>query len=126
MPRNVILLWDEEPISEKALINILEKSGFEVLTAKKERQCFQYLSNRRIDLVLLNINRSDLEGLMLIKRIKSRSKHKHTPVISIMDINNMIAQPMNISWGCDEYLTKPIDKNLLLERMEFLLDKYFY
>ena len=126
MQQKVILLWDEDGFIQTALSKVLEQNGFEVLIAKREIQCFQYLSTRHVDLVLLNIKRNDLDGLMLTKRIKSQSKHRHTPVISITEFDNMLAKPISFSWGCDDYVTKPINKGKLFEKMDYLMDKYFY
>ena len=119
MSKKVVLLWDEEPDGEKALSNLLNDNGYEVLFAIKEIQCLRYLANRHIDLVLLDIKRNDLEGLMLTKKIKNRSKHKHTPVISLTETNNKGSNALNISWGCDSYVMKPVDKAELLEKMDF-------
>ncbi len=126
MSRPVVLLWNEDSKLEPTLTKFLEKNGFEVLVAKRELQCFRYLSSRHIGLVLLDIKRNDLEGLLLTKRIKSRSKLQHLPVVSVTELDNLIPRPLNISWGCDEYITKPINNKLLLRKIDFLMDKYFY
>lgn len=126
MSKKVVLLWDEEPDGEKALSKLLNDNGYEVLFAIKEIQCLRYLANRHIDLVLLDIKRNDLEGLMLTKKIKNRSKHKHTPVISITDTDIIGLISPNYSWGCDSYVMKPVDKAELLEKMDYLMEKFFY
>ena len=76
--------------------------------------------------VTLDIKRNDLEGLMLTKKIKTRSKHKHTPVISITETDYFGFNALNISWGCDSYVMKPVDETELLEKMDDLMEKFFY
>ena len=126
MTQKVVLLWDEDKKIDTGITKLLIEKGFEVLTTEKEHKCFQFLASRHIDIVLLNIHRSDLDGLMLTKRIKSRSKHRHTPIISFTDLDNIMLQPLNISWGCDDYVIKPVDNKRLLKKMDFLIEKYFY
>lgn len=125
MSQKVVLLVNENPKTSRMLASFLEDEGYEVLLADREMRCYQYLANRNIDIVLLDLMRDDLQGLMLTKKIKALSKHKRTPIISLTR-DNLFSGPTNIPWGCDEYLLKPVDRKSLIKKMEFLMDKYFY
>lgn len=125
MSQKVVLFWSEVRKTKEDVTKILKQNGYEVLIAKKRSQCLKYLSYRHVDLVLLDIQLDDLGGLMLTKKIRSLSKHRHTPIISLTD-NNIMPQMLNVSWGCDDYISKPINRALLLSKMDSLLEKYFY
>jgi DNA-binding response OmpR family regulator len=125
MPSKVILLLNDNPSTREILKNFLIDSGFEVLVAERENKCFQYLSSRYVDLVLLDIIRDNLTEFLITKKIKNISKRKHTPVISIIQ-NDKFNNSIDIPVESDDYVTKPVDKKILLEKIEYLTDKYFY
>jgi DNA-binding response OmpR family regulator len=125
MPSKVILLLNDDISTTNILKNFLTDHGFKVLVTDKESKCYQYLSSRYIDLVLLNLHRDDLAEFLITNRIKTISKRKHTPIINIIQFDKLL-KPSNIKWECDDFITKPINKKILLEKIEYLTDKYFY
>lgn len=125
MSSKVVLFWNEKTTNEQVITKFLKDNGFEVLIAEKEIQCYKYLASRYVDLVLLDIQRDDLTRLLLTKKIRSLSKHRRTPIISLTE-NSLMPRLGNIVWDCDDYISKPIDKNLLLNKMNTLMEKYFF
>jgi DNA-binding response OmpR family regulator len=125
MSSKVVLFWNEEPTNEQIITKFLKDNGFEVLIAENEIQCHKYLASRYIDLVLLDIERDDLTRLILTKKIRTISKHHRTPIISLTE-KIMMPQLGDITWDSDDYVSKPIDKDLLLNKMNILMEKYFF
>jgi len=125
MSSKVVLFWSELPATEQIITEFLKDNGYDVLIANGEFQCYKYISRRHVDLVLLDIQRSDLSGLILTKKIRSFSKLRHTPIISVIK-NNALPKFGDFTWDCDDYISKPIDKDLLLNKMNTLMEKYFF
>lgn len=90
-----------------------------VETGEKVMEVFN--TDSSIDIVLLDINLPDLNGNELVKSIKK--KNPKMPVIA-QSAYSMIEEIKNsLSFGFDDYITKPIDAKLLLSTMNKYLDR---
>ena len=79
--KKLILIIDDYAINITGLIDILEKKGFETLTADygtkgiKQAQCYQP------DLILLNIKMPEMDGYEVCKRLKANERTENIPII---------------------------------------------
>jgi len=104
---NSILIVDDEENIRKYLGQSLTKDGFEVFTAKYGKEGINLLVQKHIDVVLLDLNLPDLNGLDVLKEIK---KIDVQAVIIIITAYGEISTAVEATkLGAYEYLTKPFD-----------------
>ena len=75
------------------------------------------------DLLLLDIKIPYYNGTFLLKELR---KEKNVPVIMLTSMNNEIDEMMSMSYGADDYITKPYHPSLLLLRIEALLRRTYH
>lgn len=103
-----ILLVDDNELNLKLAQEILVASGYEVRAAVRGEQAIQMATARRPDLILLDIRLPDIDGLEVLRRLRSFPEIKNVPVVA------MTAQAMPgdverfVAAGCDGYIQKPI------------------
>jgi DNA-binding NtrC family response regulator len=104
---NSILIVDDEENIRKYLGQSLTKDGFEVFTAKYGKEGINLLVQKHIDVVLLDLNLPDLNGLDVLREIK---KIDVQAVIIIITAYGEISTAVEATkLGAYEYLTKPFD-----------------
>ncbi|MHB8482902.1 MAG: sigma-54-dependent transcriptional regulator [Nitrospiria bacterium] len=112
-----ILIVDDEVNIRTALAKILEKQGYLPETAENGQVALSRLENTFYHLVITDLKMADLNGLELLKKVKERAPE--TEVV-VMTAYGTIETAVNaIKAGAYDYLTKPVDKELLL----LLIDK---
>lgn len=114
----VVLVVEDDTSSLMLLKAILSKTGAKILVAEDgETAVNLFQSNTHIDLVLMDIRLKGLSGLEATVQIKQIKPN--TPIIA--QTACVIAGNMEkcLNAGCNAYITKPIETNLLLETMDY-------
>jgi two-component system response regulator GlrR len=107
-----LLLVDDDASLLKLLAIRLEAEGFAVLTAASAEQALQVLRNHPVDLVLTDLRMEGASGLELFSQV--RHFYPGLPVI-IMSAQGTIPEAVSATqMGVFEFLTKPVDKTVLL------------
>jgi CheY-like chemotaxis protein len=116
----VILVAEDEEVNFRFLEAILQKTQAQVLRAKNGKEAVELCNTiGKIDLILMDIKMPIMNGYEAILEIKK--KWPDMPVIAqtAFSIHDEIEKCQQV--GCDDYITKPIDINLLINKM----NKYF-
>ncbi|MES0870817.1 response regulator [Pseudovibrio sp. SCP19] len=113
-----ILVVEDEAISRKKLVAYLQTEGFDVLEAADAGQMHQALEEFTIDLVLLDINLPDDDGINLARALRAQSD---IGIILVTGRTDEIDRIIGIEVGADDYITKPYNPRELLARVKALL-----
>lgn len=123
-----IIMIDDDPDFVAGIRAILETAGYEVNVAYNPKDGFQALQSMNYDLLLLDIMMGrGAEGIALARKIRKDPKLKELPVLIITGVREQIAflfpgQAVHPNFvDVDELVEKPIEPNLLLEKVEALL-----
>lgn len=117
----VILCVDDENENLDLLEEILVPSGFKVVTANNGKEALFKVKSQIIDLILLDINMPELNGIEVCRNIKEDTKLRDIPIIMITALASHDDRTRGIEAGVEEYLTKPFHMNELLARIKMLL-----
>ncbi|MCI8568421.1 MAG: response regulator transcription factor [Bacilli bacterium] len=127
--KKIMIVEDDKTISEE-LKNLLDNAGYESIILKDFKNSVNIVLESKADLVLLDINIPNFNGELLLKEIRKTS---NVPVIMVTSKTNEIDEVLSISYGADDYITKPYNPTLLLlriqnifKRIERTSDCYFY
>ena len=117
-----ILIVDDEPDIRHLIGITLESSGYQTVEAGKGAEALQALERESVDLAILDIMMPDMDGWEVCRQIRSRQHTKNLPII-ILTVRN---QPLDRVIGievvhADDYLTKPFERQELLNMVQRLL-----
>jgi len=115
-----ILAVDDDRDILDILQFILEDSGYEVDTLADGRLLFDRIQENEPDLILMDIMLGTADGRDLCRIIKSQDKTRTIPVIMISASHN-IADVLKQDCAPDDFLAKPFDINVLLQKIQMQL-----
>ena len=125
-----ILIIEDEKIIRNELKSLLENSGYEVLIIEKFNNVKENIKNMKFDLILMDINLPNKNGEILLKEIR---KESNVPIIMVTSRVGEVDEVLSISYGADDYITKPYNPTILLlriqnifKRMDNNMDDLFY
>ena len=128
MTQTRLLIIDDDPDYVDGIKSILEKAEYAVDVAYNPKDGFQKLESGDYDLLLLDIMMGrGAEGVMVARKINKDPKLREIPVLIITGMREQIAflfpgQSVHPRFlPTDELLEKPVNPNLLLEKVEALL-----
>jgi PAS domain S-box-containing protein len=106
-----ILVVDDSPIIRSMTSHVIEELGYHPLAVPDGESCIDMIGKHRIDLLLLDINLPDLNGIEILSYLE---QHNFTfPVIMISGSDDLEQVVRCIKLGAYEYLMKPIDNDRL-------------
>jgi len=108
-----VLIAEDEDISYIFLSNILKRASFEVLRAKNGQEAVDLCKEQgEINLVLMDINMPVMDGLEATRIIKTFRSELPVIAVTAYTLNN--TEHMARDAGCDDYLSKPVQKERLI------------
>lgn len=105
-----ILIIEDEKIIRNELKSLLENSGYEVLIIEKFDNVKENIKNMKFDLILMDINLPNKNGEILLKEIR---KESNVPIIMVTSRVGEVDEVLSISYGADDYITKPYNPTIL-------------
>src|SRR4051812_18609690 len=105
-PFQVALIVDDEPQIRRLLRVTLEANGYRVIEAASGADGLAQTAQRKPDVVLLDLGLPDLEGTLVLKRIREWSR---VPII-ILSVRDQEEEKVGaLDSGADDYVTKPFN-----------------
>ena len=117
---NRIMIVEDDTVLCDELAKLLENAGHIVLRISDFTKASEELAAADADLVLLDINLPGLNGEQLLQEYR---RHSSTPVIMLTSRSSGIDEIVSLSWGADDYITKPYDPAILLLRISAVLKR---
>ena len=120
-----ILVVDDQPENRDVLVKHLERQGHSTSQAEDGQRAITMLSREAFDLVLLDVAMPEMEGYLVLERMKADPQLRHLPVIMISAVDEIETVVRCIEAGAEDFLPKPFDPTLLRARIEATLEKKF-
>ena len=112
--KKIMIVEDDEVINDE-LSELLKNSSYLVESVKKFEKAKEEIFKYNPDLILLDINIPYLNGELLLKEIRKESS---VPVIMVTSKSGEIDEALSITYGADDYITKPYNPTILLLRIQ--------
>lgn len=119
-----ILLVEDNELNRDMLRRRLERRGYQVLVAVSGGEALKYAGTEIPDLILMDMGLPDIDGWEVASRIREEPRTQAIPIIALTAHAMAGDREMALAAGCDDYVTKPIELTLLLEKMEFLIEEH--
>jgi len=120
-PKGSVLIIDDEQEIRESILELLRTGGYSADSASTAEEGLKKIEGGIFDLVLLDINLPDRNGLDLLKVIKHEAPEVGVIMITAYDSSQMAFQASKE--GAESYITKPWDNDKLLLEVRNLLDK---
>ncbi|MBQ6231838.1 MAG: response regulator transcription factor [Eubacterium sp.] len=116
----IFIVEDEKTIRDELVI-FLKNSGYEAEALTDFEHAKAEILAANADLILLDINIPYMNGQMLLSELRRESD---TPVIMVTSKNSEVDEVLSMSYGADDYVTKPYNPAILLLRISAVLKRY--
>ena len=118
MKTKQILLVDDSPFFLKIIATILKRSGCDLLTAGDGNEALEIVNKTPPDVILMDYYMKGMSGSECCKSIKLNPATKDIPVIMVTSAGKNEDMENCSKAGCDDYITKPVEKIVLLEKVK--------
>jgi len=109
-----ILLVEDNEVNRRLAEFLLRSQGYEVLEAASAEQAFEILATERPDLIVMDIQLPDMDGLEATRRLKEDPLLRNIPVVAVTSFAMTGDHESAVAAGCIGYITKPIDKTTFI------------
>jgi len=119
-----LLVVDDDPANLDLLSRRLTRQGYQVSTAAGGQQALDLLNQQDFDLVILDMLMPGIDGLQVLKQLKSDPERQAIPVIMISALDSTDRVVECIALGAEDYVFKPFNPILLKARVSAALEKF--
>ncbi|MBU2444328.1 MAG: response regulator [Bacteroidetes bacterium] len=119
-----ILYVEDHEESAKILITIFKKEC-DIINAVSVSEALEKLKSVQFDLIIMDIAlHTKFDGLELISKLKSDEKYKNIPIIALTAHAMHGDKEKILDGGADDYVSKPFYKNILIEKINRLINHF--
>ncbi|MFH1397061.1 MAG: response regulator [Candidatus Omnitrophota bacterium] len=124
--KSVILVVDDQPQNIELLEAYLVPQGYEIVKAASGEEALEKLIHNQIDLILLDVMMPKMSGIEVLKNLRADEKTKEIPVVMVTVLKETEDKVKALEAGCDDFISKPVDKVELLARVKSILKISYY
>jgi len=123
MPGETILIVDDNPVNMKLIRVLLLGEGYVVHTASDAQEALAVLKLLHPQLILMDIQLPDIDGLELTRRLKADPATKDVAILGLTAYAMKGDEERILAAGCDGYISKPIDTRTLPAVVQHYLEQ---
>ncbi|MEK6749037.1 MAG: twitching motility response regulator PilG [Pseudomonadota bacterium] len=109
------MIIDDSKTIRRTAENLLQKSGYDVITANDGFEALAKIVTHRPDIIFVDVMMPRLDGYQTCALIKHNHEFKRTPVIMLTSKDGLFDRARGRLAGSDQYLTKPFTREDLIE-----------
>ncbi len=122
MMTRLLLVEDSEP-NRDLITRYLGLFGFEIISATDGLQAIEMVHTQTFDLILMDMSLAVLDGWEVTRRLKADPTVRHVPIIALTAHAMVGDREKALTAGCDEYETKPVNFQSLMDKIHTLLQQ---
>ena len=115
-----ILLVEDNELNRDMLTRRLKRKGFTVLCAENGQEGIDIAKSENLDIILMDLSLPVVDGWTAAERLKADATTKSIPIIALTAHAMKGDREKALEAGCDDYDTKPIDLERLLDKINTL------
>ncbi len=121
MKKYNILIVDDDHMSHEVLGEYFSLSGYGVLHAENGKEGISMMSERKPDLVLLDVQMPVMDGFVAMEEISRKPEFQNIPVIFLTSLSKSNLKVKGLELGAEDYIVKPYDRAELMARIKAAL-----
>ena len=118
--RPTVLVVEDFEDNRFMMRRLLEMSGYRVVEAVNGQQAVETARRERPDIILMDLSLPMLDGLAATRRIREQDRLSRVPIVAVSAHDSADFHAEALAAGCDEYVTKPIDFDHLVQLLNRL------
>jgi len=118
----IVLVVDDDEMATKAVVQLLERRGFTMLTASNGREGLRKLGQTHVDVLVLDVMMPEMTGLEVCHTLRSDGRFTELPVILLTGCDDIETRAAGMKLGVSEFLCKPFAHHELIERINNQLE----
>ena len=116
-----IMIVDDCNTTRKLLGHYLRSRGYAVVFAENGLDALEKLANQNVDLVMTDLNMPYMDGIELIRVLRSDTELSQIPILMITTENDDREREKAISCGANGYMVKPVTGNAIEEKIKSIV-----
>ncbi len=116
-----VLAVDDSASMRGLVTYVLKQAGFKVVLAEDGLEALEYARNQAVDLVLTDINMPNLDGIELIRELRSLPHYKFVPMLVLTTESGTDKKMEGKAAGATGWLVKPFDPQQLISTISKVL-----
>ena len=109
MPNKTILLVEDDFMNMKLAQHVLESQGYTVVKATTGQEALQHLKASTPDLILMDVQLPDIDGMTLVRIIRAKDTTRETNILALTACAMKGDREKILKTGCNDYISKPIN-----------------
>lgn len=109
------LVVDDSASMRQMIASIIQSAGHTVLAAENGRDAIEKLGDAKVDIVITDLNMPEMDGIELIKTIRSMAAHKFVPIIMLTTEAQAEKKQEGKQAGASGWIVKPFSPAQLLD-----------
>ena len=118
-----IWIVDDVPSNRRLLEKILRRAGYECALFKSAESLLEALQTERPALILMDVMMPGITGLDALMSMRQRELRGDVPVVLVTSMTDPSIRERAFHWGANDFVSKPVNKNELLMRVQRLYDE---
>jgi CheY-like chemotaxis protein len=118
--RPTVLVVEDFEDNRFMMRRLLEMSGYRVVEAVNGNQAVERAASESPDIILMDLSLPQLDGLAATRRIRSQEGLRKVPIVAVSAHDSADFHAEALAAGCNEYVTKPIDFDQLVQLLDRL------
>ena len=115
----LILCVDDEPVNLTIMEELLQ-DNYELITVNSGEGCLQQVEIQKPDLILLDVNMPEIDGLETCARLKADAETAEIPIIFVSALASQAELMAGYEAGGDDYITKPFSEEILQKKLQIV------
>ncbi|MGM0593778.1 MAG: putative bifunctional diguanylate cyclase/phosphodiesterase [Pseudomonadota bacterium] len=120
-PTSSLLVVDDDRVTRMTLQRVLRKAGYEVVEAANGEEALERFGEVRPDLILMDVLMPVMDGFEACRAIRQGADHQQVPILMLTGLNDVDSIDRAFDSGATDFITKPINWTLLLQRVRYSL-----
>jgi len=109
-----VLLAEDDPVVQRAMINLLRKIGFQADVAGNGLEAVRMMQRRSYDVIFMDVQMPQMDGLQAARAIRDLWPRRRVKIIAVTGCLQKGSREMCLEAGMDDYIAKPAKKEDIL------------
>lgn len=123
MSKPKIVVVDDEILIRETVRLALEHAGYDVTVVEEAEHAFDAVKKAKPSLVVMDLYMPGLDGREVTRRLKADALTKDVPIVLFTGSNEAVDVVTGLDSGAVDYITKPVDGEMLVRKIKSLLSK---
>ncbi len=117
----ILIIDDERDLVELVRYNLVEKEGYDVISANDGPSGLEIAQRHKVDLIVLDLMMPGMDGLEVCRRLRADARTGRIPLIMLTAKATEADRIVGLELGADDYVTKPFSPRELVARVKAIL-----